>query len=34
LLAEKLSDDILGRVPLIRAETEVWYNPSHKTNQR
>ena len=34
MLAEKLSDDILGRAPLIRAEAEVWHNPSYKTSQR
>jgi len=34
MLAEKLSDDILGRAPLARLEAEVWRNPDHETQQR
>ncbi len=34
MLAEKLSDDILGHAPLPRIETEVWRNPNHETCQR
>jgi choline dehydrogenase len=34
MLAEKLSDDILGHPPLPRIEAEVWRNPDYETCQR
>ncbi|MEM6656822.1 MAG: choline dehydrogenase [Pseudomonadota bacterium] len=34
MLAEKLSDDILGRAPLARLEAEVWRHPEYETCQR
>lgn len=34
MLAEKLSDDILGRAPLARLEAEIWRNPAHEIQQR
>lgn len=34
MLAEKLSDDVLGRAPLTRLEPEVWHNPRYRTSQR
>lgn len=34
MLAEKLSDDIIGRAPLPRIEAQVWQNPDYETNQR
>ena len=34
MLAEKLSDDILGRPPLPRIDAEVWRNPDYETRQR
>lgn len=34
MLAEKLSDDILGRAPLPRIDGKVWQNPDHATCQR
>jgi len=34
MLAEKLSDDILGRAPIFPAETEVWHNTKYETSQR
>ncbi len=34
MLAEKLSDHILGRDPLPRVETDVWQNPDYETCQR
>ncbi|MFD1160600.1 choline dehydrogenase [Roseovarius aestuarii] len=34
MLAEKLSDDILGRAPLPRIEADVWHNPNYETCQR
>ncbi|MEI4196880.1 choline dehydrogenase [Roseovarius sp. E0-M6] len=34
MLAEKLSDDILGHAPLPRIEAEVWRNPDYETRQR
>jgi choline dehydrogenase len=34
MLAEKLSDDILGRAPLSRIESDVWHNTDYETCQR
>lgn len=34
MIAEKLSDAILGRPPLARAEDPVWHNPDWETAQR
>ncbi len=34
MIAEKLSDAILGKPPLPRIEAEVWQNPEHATRQR
>ena len=34
MLAEKLSDDILGRAPLSRIESDVWHNIDYETCQR
>lgn len=34
MLAEKLSDDILGRVPLMRDDPDVWFNEHAATFQR
>ncbi len=34
MLAEKLSDDILGRAPLPRIEADIWKNKKYETCQR
>ena len=34
MLAEKLSDDILGRAPLSRIESDVWHNTNFESCQR
>ena len=34
MLAEKLSDAILGHPPLPRIEADVWHNPNYETAQR
>jgi len=34
MIAEKLSDAILGKPPLARIEAEVWQNPEYATRQR
>ena len=34
MIAEKLSDAILGKDPLPRIEAEVWQNPEFETSQR
>ena len=34
MIAEKLSDAILGKPPLPRIETEVWRDPEYATRQR
>ena len=34
MIAEKLSDAILGRAPLPRIDTEVWQHPDHHGHQR
>ncbi len=34
MIAEKLSDAILGRPPLPRIDAETWQNPNHETRQR
>ncbi len=34
MIAEKLSDAVLGRPPLPRAESEVWLNPDYVSSQR
>ncbi|MEP2030292.1 MAG: choline dehydrogenase [Paracoccaceae bacterium] len=34
MIAEKLSNDILGRTPLPRIELETWSNPNYETCQR
>ncbi|MEL7396270.1 MAG: GMC oxidoreductase, partial [Pseudomonadota bacterium] len=34
MIAEKLSDAILGRPPLPRIDVEVWHNPNYETCQR
>lgn len=34
MIAEKLSDAILGKSPLPRIETQIWQNPDYETNQR
>ena len=34
MIAEKLSDAILGRPPLPRSDVEVWHNPNLETCQR
>ena len=34
MIAEKLSDAILGKAPLPRIEAQVWHNPDFETCQR
>ncbi|MGB7270320.1 MAG: GMC oxidoreductase, partial [Albidovulum sp.] len=34
MLAEKLSDAIVGRAPLPRIDAKVWQNPDYETCQR
>jgi choline dehydrogenase len=34
MIAEKLSDSILGNPPLPSIEAEVWRNPDYETKQR
>ena len=34
MIAEKISDHILGKTPLPRVQTDVWKNPHYNTAQR
>ena len=34
MIAEKISDNILGKPPLPRMQTDVWKNPEYNTTQR
>jgi choline dehydrogenase len=34
MIAEKISDDILGAIPLSRLELQTWQSPNYQTHQR
>ena len=34
MIAEKLSDAILGNAPLPRLDADVWHNPNYESEQR